>query len=201
MQPNVDIAEALRRGFDLYKENITTLLIVTLLVLVISVVTVGILAGPMAAGLILVVLRLADKTEPKPEVGDLFKGFDFFLPSLVFVILMAVVQLVGRFILAWIPFIGVLLGTLFSVALSTFVMFALFYVVDRKSEVVAAIQQSIDLVKKNFWIFLGLNIVVGLVASLGLIACGIGVVVTAPIYWTTIAHVYRNLHPAGQPSA
>ena len=31
MQPNIDIAAALRRGYDLYKENLTTLLIATLL--------------------------------------------------------------------------------------------------------------------------------------------------------------------------
>ncbi|MBW7908853.1 MAG: hypothetical protein H3C50_08050 [Kiritimatiellae bacterium] len=201
MQPNVDIAEALRQGFNLYKENITTLLLVTLLATVISACTVGILAGPMMAGLALVVLRLIDKTEPKPEVGDLFKGFDFFIPSLVFAILVIVAQLAGRFILFWIPILGYFLGILYSVALSTFLMFTIYLLVDRKLDVVAAIQQSIDLVKKNFWIFLGLNIIVGLVSAIGIFACGIGILVTMPIYATTIGLVYRNLHPAGQPSA
>lgn len=196
MQPTVDIGNALKRGFDLYKENITTLLIATLLASIISVVTVGILAGPMAAGLTLITLRLVDRQEPKPEIGDLFKGFSFFVPTLVYVILLVVAQLIGGFILGLFPFIGVLLSSLFSMALNTAVLFAMFYIVDQKMDVVAAIQKSFDVVKANFWVFLGLSIVAGVVSSLGIIACVIGVIVTAPMYLSTISIVYRDLHPA-----
>ncbi len=195
MQPNVDIAEALRRGFNLYKENITTLMIATLLAMIISVVTVGILAGPMMAGLILITLRLVDKSDPKPEIGDLFKGFEFFLPSLVYIVLLMVAQFVGKFVLGWFPIIGILLSSLFGMALSASVMFAMYYIVDRKQDVVAAIQQSFELVKKNFWVFLALNLVAGLLSGLGFIACVIGIIVTAPFYVTTISIVYRDLHP------
>lgn len=196
MQPTVDIGNALKRGFDLYKENIATLLIATLLASIISCVTVGILAGPMMAGLTLITLRLVDRQEPKPEIGDLFKGFSFFVPTLVFVILLVVVQLIGSFILGLFPFIGVLLSSLFSMALNTAVLFTMFYIVDRNMDVVAAIQKSFDVVKSNFWIFLGLSIVASVVSMLGIIACVIGVIVTAPMYLTTIAIVYRDLHPA-----
>lgn len=196
MQPTVDIGNALKRGFDLYKENITTLLIATLLASIISVVTVGILAGPMTAGLTLITLRLVDRQEPKPEIGDLFKGFSFFVPTLVYVILLVVAQLIGSFILRLFPFIGVLLSSLFSMALNTAVLFAMFYIVDQKMDVVAAIQKSFDVVKTNFWVFLGLSIVAGVVSSLGIIACVIGVIVTAPMYLSTISIVYRDLHPA-----
>jgi uncharacterized membrane protein len=196
MQPNVDIADALRKGYDLYKENISTLLIATLLAAIISVLSIGILAGPMLAGVTLLTLGLIDRREPKPQIGDIFKGFSFFLPSLVFVILLIVASLAGQFILGLIPVLGFLLSTLFSMALSTVVMFTIFYIVDRKMEVVAAIQQSFDTVKQNFWIFLGLNIVASVVSSLGVIACVIGIIVTLPMYYCTLAVVYRDLHPA-----
>ncbi len=199
MQPNVDIGEALRKGYNLYKENISTLLIATLLAAIISVLSVGILAGPMLAGIVLLTLGLIDKRTPKPEIGDLFKGFSFFIPSLVFVILLVVVSFVGQFILGLIPILGFLLSILFSMALSTAVMFTIFYIVDRQMEVVAAIQQSVDTVKQNFWIFLGVNIVANVVSSLGVIACFIGIVVTLPMYFCTIAVVYRDLHPASAP--
>lgn len=196
MQPNIDIAAALRRGFDLYKENITTLLLATLLAMVIGSVTVGILAGPMFAGLYLIALGLVDKQAPKPEIGDLFKGFNFFVPSLVLFILVIVASLVGQFILGLMPVLGFLLSLLYSFALSTFVMFALPNIVDRKMDVVPAIQASVETVKSNFWLFLGLNIVASVVSSLGMIACFVGVIVTAPLYVTTLAVVYRDLHPA-----
>lgn len=201
MQPNVDIADALRRGYNLYKDNISTLLIATLLATIISVLTIGILAGPMLAGLVMLTLGLIDRQQPAPTIGDLFKGFSFFLPALVLIILFFVVSLVGQFILGLIPILGILLSTLFSMALSTVVMFAIFYIVDRKQEVVAAIQTSYETVKQNFWIFLGLNIVASIVSSLGLIACFIGIIVTAPMYYCTIAVVYRDLHPAASQSA
>lgn len=200
MQPNIDIAAALRRGFDLYKENITTLLLATLLAMVIGSVTVGILAGPMFAGLYLIALGLVDKQAPKPEIGDLFKGFNFFVPSLVLFILVVVASLVGQFILGLMPVLGFLLSLLYSFALSTFVMFALPNIVDRKMDVVPAIQASVETVKSNFWLFLGLNIVASVVSSLGMIACFVGVIVTAPLYVTTLAVVYRDLHPAQSAS-
>lgn len=200
MQPNVDIAEALRRGFNLYKENITTLLIATFLAGIISVVTAGILAGPMLAGLAIVTLGLVDRVDPKPQVGDIFKGFNFFMQSLVYFILLVVAAFVGKFILGFIPFLGPLLSTLYSFALNTAVLFVIFYITDKKMDVVAAIQKSIDVVKTNFWIFLALAIVAGVVSALGVIACVIGIVVTAPMYISTIAIVYRDLHPASQAS-
>lgn len=201
MHHNVDIADALRRGFDLYKDNITTLLIATLLATIISILTVGILAGPMLAGLAYLTLGLIDRRQPKPEIGELFKGFNFFLPSLVYVILLAVASLFGQFILRLIPILGFFLSILFSMALSTAVMFAIFLIIEQRMDVVAAIQKSYEVVIGNFWIFLGLNIVASVISSLGVIACGVGIIVTAPLYFTTIAVVYRDLHPAPAPSA
>lgn len=201
MQPNIDIGDVLRKGFDLYKENVTTLLVATLLAYVIAVVTVGILAGPMAAGLVLVTLGLIDKRQPKPDIGEIFQGFTYFVPTLVFVILMIVAMLVGNFILALVPLLGLILPTLYVLALSTFTMFAVFNIVDRKLDVVPAIQASVDTVKANFWIFFGLNIVASVISSIGVVACGVGVIVTAPMYMCMIAVVYRQLQPAAAPAA
>ena len=196
MQPNIDIGEALRRGFELYKENITTLMLATLLATIISFVSVFILAGPMFAGVIMLTLALVDKKQPKPDIGAIFKGFDVFLPSLVFMILLLVATFVGQLILGLFPLIGFFTSTLYGMALSTVVMFGLFYIADKGMDVVAAIQKSYEVVKSNFWIFLGLNIVAQVVSSLGVIACIIGIIVTLPMYYCTIAVVYRDLHPA-----
>ena len=194
----IDIGTVLNRAFDLYKENISTLLITSLLGFIIAGASFGILAGPMYAGIIWVTLGLLDKKQPAPVIGDLFKGFNYFVPSLIFCLLLFAVLFVGQFILAFIPLIGGLLGLAVSLGVPTLVMFALFYIVDRNQDVVPAIQASIDLVKTNFWIFLGLYIVAAVISSLGVIACGIGIVVTAPMMSCMLAVAYRDLHPAQQ---
>ncbi len=196
MKPNIDIGEALQRGFDLYKENITTLMLATLLASIISFVSLFILAGPMFAGVIMLTLALVDKQQPKPDVGEIFKGFDVFLPSLIFMILLMVAMFAGQVILGLFPLIGFFLSTLYVMALSTVAMFGLFYIADRRMDVVAAIQKSYEVVKSNFWIFLGLNIVAQVVSSLGVIACIMGIIVSMPMYYCAVAVVYRDLHPA-----
>ncbi len=197
MTPTIDIGKTLTAAYNLYKDNITTLLLATLLGSIIGIFTLGILAGPMLAGLAMITLALIDKAQPKPDIGDIFKGFNFFVPALIYFIVYLVALMVGNFILGLIPLLSLFLPTLYGMALSTFAMFTIFNVVDRKMDVVPAIQASVDIVKANFWIFLGLNIVAAVVGGLGALACGVGAIVTAPMYLTTVAIAYRELYPAG----
>lgn len=194
--PNIDIGSVLNRAFELYKVNISTLLITCLLGGIIAMATVGILAGPMYAGIIWVTLGLLDKKQPTPVIGDLFKGFNWFVPSLIYCILLFAVVFVGQIILAFIPLVGSLLSMAVAIGVPTVTMFTLFNIVDRNMEIVPAIQASVDLVKANFWIFLGLYIVAMVISSLGAIACFIGVVLTAPMMPCMLAVAYRDLHPA-----
>jgi len=194
--PNIDIGSVLNRAFEFYKANISTLLITCLLAGIIAMVSFGILAGPMYAGIVWVTLGLLDKKQPAPVIGDLFKGFNWFVPSLVYCILLFVVVFVGQIVLAFIPLIGGLLSMAVAIGVPTVTMFALFNIVDRNMDVVPAIQASIDLIKQNFWIFLGLYIAAAVISSLGAIACFIGVVLTAPMLPCMLAVAYRDLHPA-----
>ena len=84
---NVKLGEWIETGFNLYKNNYTTLVLAALIALILSTVTIGILTGPMIAGLIIITLQLLRKTEPKPEAGAVFKGFSYFLPSFLFTII------------------------------------------------------------------------------------------------------------------
>lgn len=190
---DVKFGEWLERGFTLYKEQIGVLILPSILVMVISALSLGILAGPMAAGLILITLRLKDKTEPKPEAGDVFKGFDFFVNALIFAIAFFVVAFVGSTILGVVPVIGGLMGAFFAYSLAALLMFALFLIVDKKMDFWPACQASIDKVKTNFWPFLGFAVVASVISSLGVIACGIGVVVTMPFYFCAVAVAYRDV--------
>jgi hypothetical protein len=197
----VKFGEWFEEGFNLYKENIVTLILATLIALLLSTVTLGILAGPMFAGLIFITLGLFDKTDPKPEPGSLFKGFDYFLNSFLFIIVWGVAVTVASFILSFVPCIGWLASMFVAYCAMAFLMFGLFLIVDKRMEFGPASMESYNKVKTNFLPFLGLSVVTGIIGSIGAIACGIGVVVTVPIQTCILTVAYREIFgQAGEPT-
>src|ERR1051326_8692834 len=104
----VDFGGWIEKGFALWKQDIVTLAVVALIVFVVSAFSLFILTGPMMVGLFMIIFALHDKTQPKPQIGDVFKGFEMFAPSLVlFLILFGVglatsvfnfIPPIGRFI-------------------------------------------------------------------------------------------------------
>lgn len=188
----------IKEGFDLYKENLSVLILSSLIAYLLIGVTLGILGGPMLAGLIKIVLRLHDKEQPPPAVGDLFQGFQYFLPSFLFTLVWGLIIVVGSCILALLPCIGALLAVVLSVAGMAFLMFGLYLIVDQKMDFWPASMASIDKVKPDFLPFLGLSLVAGIIGQIGSLACGIGVFATMPIYFTILAVTYRDVFAEGQ---
>lgn len=189
----VKFGEWIEDGFNLYKENFKTLILASIFVVVISAVTAGILAGPMLAGLAIVILELQDKKEPKPEAGKVFKGFDYFVHSFLFVVVWGIGILIASMIVGVIPVIGQLASLFIAYAAQAFLMFGLFLIVDRQMKIWPASQESINTVKTNFWPFFGLSAVAGFIGSIGAIAFGIGVVVTIPIQGCILTVAYRDV--------
>ena len=189
----VKFGDWIEGGFNLYKANFGTLVLSAIFVVVIGTVTAGILAGPMLAGLALVTLQLLDGKEPQPEAGKVFKGFDYFLQSFLFVVVWGIGILIVSIILGGIPVLGQLASIAFVYAAQAFLMFGMFLIVDRQMDWLPASIESIDIVKANFWPFFGLSTVAGIIGSLGAIACGIGVVFTIPIQGCILAVAYRDV--------
>jgi hypothetical protein len=189
----VKFGDWIEGGFNLYKANFGTLVLASIFVVVISAITAGILAGPMLAGLALVTLQLLDRKGPQPEAGRVFKGFDYFLQSLLFVVVWGIGILAGSLILGVIPVIGQLASVAFVYAAQAFLMFGMFLVVDRQMEWLPASMESINIVKANFWPLFGLSAVAGIIGSIGAIAFGIGVVFTIPIQGCILAVAYREV--------
>lgn len=189
----IKFGEWMENGFNLYKNNFVILVLASLVAGVLSVVTMFILAGPMFAGFLLITIALFDKQEPKPEVGDLFKGFDFFLNSFLFVFVWGIALVIVSFLLGLVPCIGQLAALFVIYAAQAFLMFGLFLIVDKNMEFWPASMESINKVKTNFWPFLALSIVSSIIGSIGAIACGIGVVVTAPIQACILTVAYRDI--------
>jgi hypothetical protein len=194
---DVKFGEWIERGFNLYKENFAILVLASLIAVVISAVTVGVLAGPMAAGLLLITFGLIDKKGPRPEVGTLFKGFEYFLNSFLFVIIWGIALFVVSIVVGLIPCIGQLASLFVVFVAHALLMFGLFLIVDRRQEFWPASVESFNKVKPNFWPFLGFSIVSNIIGSVGAIACGIGVVFTLPIQVCILTVAYRDVFDAG----
>lgn len=100
------------------------------------------------------------------EVGDIFSATDTFANVLV-VLLAIAAGAIACGIGVWVTM------TLF--------FFALPLVVDKKLAFGDALKQSMEVTKQNFFFFLIYALVLGIVANLGAIACGIGMIITFPI--------------------
>jgi hypothetical protein len=183
----------IEEGFNLYKDNFGTLVPAAVIALVLSTLTSGLLAGPMLAGLILITLQLLRKEEPKPDAGRVFRGFDYFLNSFLFITVWGIVIFCGSFILAFFPLIGHLLFLFFLFAAQAFLMFGMYLIVDQQLKFRSASDRSIKTVKTNFWPFFGLSAIAGIIGSMGAIVFGVGLVLTIPIQACILAVAYQEI--------
>ncbi len=183
----------LEAGFNLYKQHFSTLVLAAVIAFVLASITMGILLGPLVAGLVMISLQLFDKTDPAPTAGTVFRGFEFFLNSLLFVVFWGVAVIIGSAILSVLPVIGQLLSIFLIWAAQAYLMFGLFLIVDKKMDFMPASKESIRVVRTNFWPFFGFAAVAGIIGSVGTLVFGIGIVLTMPIQICIISVAYRDI--------
>lgn len=189
----VDIGGWISEAFELYKANFGLLCVATLVALLLSVFTCGVLAGAMWAGLTMILLRVSRKEQPAPQIGDVFKGFDFFLQALLYV----VVVFAAGFVLGFIP----MLGQVAPMLLMPLVMFSVCLIVDKKLEFWPAIQTSFEKAKSEYLPLLVLWLVASLISAAGGILCGVGAILTAPFAPIVTVVAYRHLFEEAAPAA
>jgi hypothetical protein len=197
---DVNLGGWIEAGFNLYKNNFTTLVLAAVIALVLSTVTIGILTGPMIAGLIIITLQLLRKVDPKPEIGAVFKGFNYFLNTFLFTVIWGIAILIGSLMVGWLPIIGQLLSLVVVYVTQAFLMFGLFLIVDKQMNFWPASQKSQDTVKTNFWPFFALAAIAGIIGSLGALAFVIGIVLTVPIQICILAIAYQEIFGEARPS-
>ncbi|HJT66952.1 MAG TPA: hypothetical protein VJ749_10890 [Pyrinomonadaceae bacterium] len=179
----------------------------------------GILTGPMMCGLYMAFLNIR---RGRPiEFGTLFKGFDYFGPSLVATMLHVLPILaivipayflfyVGMFVSIAAQggdepnpaaFMGVMgFFILFWIAMMIVIIFisigftfAYPLIVDRKLSGLDAVKLSFKAALANFWRLLGMSILTGLLALAGLVLCYVGIFLVFPIIYGSIAIAYERV--------
>lgn len=116
------------------------------------------------------------------EVGDLFQGFNYFVPSVVALILTGILSFIGM-LFCIIP--GLVIGAMY--------MFAILFIVDKKMDFWPAMQASHEVVKRNYVGFTLFFLAIALFNFLGLIALVVGLLVTVPVTFVAVTAAYRDL--------
>ena len=193
--------------------------------LVASAVPLGILMGPMMCGIYMIFFKRM-RNEPF-EFGLLFKGFDFFGPSLVATLLhvipiMAIV--VPAYIIFYFGFVfsiiaqgnepnpAVMLGVMALFGVFWLVMFIIIIfisigftfsytlIVDRKLQAMDAIKLSFKAAMANFWRILGMTLLTGLLTFVGLMLCYVGAFLVFPLQYGAIAVAYERVFGLSDPT-
>ena len=136
--------------------------------------------GPMMVGFHIVCMK---KMEGRPtDFGDLFKGFNFFLPALVASILISLFSMAG---LALCIVGALVVGAMFK--------FTYLFIFDKRMDFWPAMQASHAVVKNDYFGFTMFLLLIGLVNLLGALCCIVGVFVTAPLGLAAITVAYKEI--------
>lgn len=223
----VEPVQCIKAGWELVKDQYWLFVGITAVgVLIAAAVPMWILMGPMMCGMYLAFFK--QRRGQAVEFGDLFKGFDFFGPSLI-ATLLHVVPILAVVIPAYIIFY---LGMILSLAAQSssgepdpaammgfFVMFTLFIlvimvivlfisigftftyplIVDRKMQGFDAVKVSFRGAMSNFWRLLGMMVLTGLLGLAGTLLCYVGAFLVMPISYAAIAAAYEQVFGLQDP--
>lgn len=179
-----DISACVSAGFAGFKKDPVTHIIATVLVIFISGVGFGLLTGPMMVGYMRMIKAQEDGAAV--GIGDLFKGFDDFVPALLAVLVGSIIVSIG-FMLCILP------GMLVMAIIPT----AAFLVATGEKDGIAALKRAWEAVKANLLGAFLCMLVLGIIGNLGMILCFIGVVITLPIALIGMYHMAKQLTDSG----
>lgn len=188
-------------------------LIVTAIVIGSMLVIIGpiFVLGPLGIGFIRVVQKRMNG-EPA-AIGDIFAGFQQFSRGLVFVLLLLVLGLavaiplvIVAIVLNFIPCLGQVVAFVLQIAVSLGMQTVLFFawplVALSEDTPMDCIKKSITFALAHFWPLLILSFVTGLIGGAGMIACGVGILFTAPLAIAINLVAYKEYYLAkSQPAA
>jgi hypothetical protein len=213
--------ECLKEGYALIKDQYWLFLGISVVGLLIGGAVPVVLIGPMMCGIHLCLLQ--HMRGGKVEFGDLFKGFDYFMPSLI----ASLIQLVPLLIVmvpAYIVFIvmfmtlgatqqrsggdpaaalGIMVVTFFiilvamlvAVLIQAFFMFMYPLIVDKKLSGVDAVKTSLNAAKANLGGVIGLTLLNFVLTFVGLLCCYVGAFAVVPVCMASYAVAYRKVFP------
>ena len=139
-----------------------------------------VLHAPMMAGFYIGCIRKLRRGTI--DVADLFKGFNYFVPALV------VLLLSGLF-----AFIGSIFCIIPGLVIAAMYQFAILFVVDKKLDFWPAMEASHAVVKQNYVGFTLFLLACVLFNILGALALLVGLLITVPVTFVAVTAAYRDI--------
>jgi uncharacterized membrane protein len=187
---HIDIQACLKEGWEMFKQHIGEFVGFTLIIFAVSAICskmgafgsiiVSAAAAPFYAGYGIAAFTLLNG---KPfQFSDFFRGFNYFLPLFLAGLATGILVSLG-FVLLVLP--GIYLAVCY--------MFVALLVIDHRMEFWDAMETSRKVVSKNWFAVFGLAFALFAVNLLGMLALGIGLLVTAPVTACAAAVAYREI--------
>ncbi|MEO7653570.1 MAG: hypothetical protein ABIZ80_24185 [Bryobacteraceae bacterium] len=168
------------KGWDLVKGDLVAYVLMALFFAILNGVVPMILQGPLTAGIEIATLRkLAGR---RIEFADMFKGFNYFVPTLA-AHLVTMIFVAGGTLLCIIP--GLVIAAMY--------IFVNLFIVDKRMEFWPAMQASHAIVKNDYFGFTMFILAIALVNVLGVLCCVVGILVTLPLSYAAITVAYQEL--------
>ncbi len=183
-----EIGTCVSAGVAGLKKNFVLHVVVTLLILIVGGASGGLLYGPMLVGYMRMIK--AEDEGGTPAIGDVFKGFDDFLPAFL-----------AAFLGGLAVSIGIMLCIIPGLLIMALPMTAVYIVATMgEKDGINALKRAWALVKENLIPSALCALVLGIVGSLGAILCGVGILLTLPIAFIGLYHMAKALTDGGAPA-
>jgi len=167
-------------GWELVKSDIGTYVLLALVFTLLGSAVPIIIQGPLIAGMhIYTMKKLLGR---RAEFADLFLGFNYFVPTLVASLVIALFVSIGT-ILCVIP--GLVVAAMYK--------FTYLFIVDKRMDFWPAMQASHAVVKRDYVGFTLFLILMALVDLLGILCCVVGIFVALPVTFAAITVAYKEI--------
>jgi uncharacterized membrane protein len=219
----VDPIECIKAGWEMLKPHYWLFVGMAFIAYVIGQAVPIILMGPMLCGFYLSLFSVR-RREPI-EFGTLFKGFDFFGPSIVATLLHAlpiVVVIIPTYLLFYASMFlamsqaqndggGAMLAVLSTFTIVIVVIFVAIMIisvgftfaypliVDRRLNGLDAVKLSFKAGLANFWRLLAMMLLTGIMTTVGIGFCIVGMYLVLPISYAAIAAAYEQVFGLKDP--
>ncbi len=165
-------------GWDLVKSDMGTYALAALIFFVLN--GVPLIQGALIAGFHIYTMKKIEGR--RAEFADLFKGFNYFIPTLVASLL------IGAF-----TFIGALFCIIPGLVVAAALKFTYLFIVDKRMDFWPAMQASHAIVKQDYFGFTMFLVLAFLINVLGLLCLVVGLLVTVPLTIAAITVAYKEL--------
>ncbi|MBZ5580232.1 MAG: zinc-ribbon domain-containing protein [Acidobacteriia bacterium] len=165
-------------GWNLVMADLGTYVLLALLFFVLG--TVPLIGGALIAGFHIYTMKKL--TGRNPDIGDFFKGFNFFIATLVASIL------IGLF-----TFLGTLALIIPGLVIAAMYKFTYLFIVDKRMDFWQAMQASHAVVRQDYFGFTMFLILAFLVNVLGFCCLLVGLLVTVPMTFAAVTIAYKEL--------